>query len=89
MYCENDITKRLSLRMKEKGKSQREVARAIGVPEQRLSDKRHGRYGYTTKDISALADFFGVSTDYLLGRIDTLRPVVGVGTDSTGADGEV
>lgn len=74
MSNRNEIAERISSLMEERDISQREVAAAVGISEQKLSDKRHGRYGYTTKDVSALADFFNVSTDYLLGRIDTPWP---------------
>lgn len=42
----------------------------------RSSNKLTGVRSFTMKDISVLADFFKVSTDYLLGRIDTLWPIV-------------
>ncbi len=58
-----------------RGLTQREVASAIGMPEQTYSNKKNltGR-SFSRKDVVALADFFGVSTDYLLGRIDTPWP---------------
>ena len=45
------------------------------MPEQTYSNKKNrtGR-SFTLKDMNALADFFNVSTDYLLGRIDTPWP---------------
>lgn len=55
--------------------TQREVAEAIGMPEQTYSNKKnHTGRSFTLKDMNALADFFNVSTDYLLGRIDTPWP---------------
>lgn len=58
-----------------RGLTQREVASAIGMPEQTYSNKKNltGR-SFSRKDVVALADFFEVSTDYLLGRIDTPWP---------------
>lgn len=53
--------------------TQREVAEAIGMPEQTYSNKKNrtGR-SFTLKDMNALADFFDTSVDYLMGR--TLDP---------------
>ena len=42
--------------------------------QQTYSNKKNGIRPFTKKDIVALADFFEVSTDYLLGRIDTPWP---------------
>ena len=54
----------------EKGMTQEEVGKLIGV-------KRYSVYGYEKGNnypevpgLIALADYFGVSTDYLLGRTD-------------------
>lgn len=66
------------------GMSQRELAQSIGISEQSLSDKLHGRCGFTRKDLTALADFFNVSTDYLLGRIPTFWPSPGMCAGSDG-----
>lgn len=67
---------RLSRLESDHGLSQREVAASIGMPEQTYSNKKNGIGGrkFTLKDVTALADFFGVSVDYLLGRIDTPWP---------------
>lgn len=83
------ISKRASGLIKENGCTQREVAEAIGLSEQVFSNKLTGVRSFTMKDISVLADFFKVSTDYLLGRIDTLWPIVGGGPGSESADDEV
>ena len=54
----------------ERGMTQEEVGKLIGV-------KRYSVYGYEKGNnypevpgLIALADYFGVSTDYLLGRTD-------------------
>lgn len=46
------------------------IAEAIelGVSEQAISDKFHGRSNFTLRDVSRIADFFDVSTDLVLGR---------------------
>lgn len=41
---------------------------SLGVSEQAISDKFHGRSNFTLRDVSRIADFFDVSTDLVLGR---------------------
>ena len=48
--------------------TQRDLARELGVSEQAISDKFHGRSNFTLRDVSRIADFFDVSVDSLLGR---------------------
>lgn len=52
------------------GLSQREVAAGIGMAEQTYSNKKNGIRPFSTKDYVALANFFNVSVDYLMGRSD-------------------
>lgn len=47
---------------------QRDLAEVLGVSEQAISDKFHGRSNFTLRDVSRIADFFDVSTDFVLGR---------------------
>ena len=63
----------LSLR-KEKGASQADVAEYIGLTVAAYQNYENGRReaGYDT--ISKLADFYGVTTDYLLGREPAPNP---------------
>ena len=63
----------LSLR-KEKGVSQADVAEYIGLTVAAYQNYENGRReaGYDT--ISKLADFYGVTTDYLLGREPAPNP---------------
>ena len=63
----------LSLR-KEKGASQADVAEYIGLTVAAYQNYENGRReaGYDT--ISKLADFYGVTTDYLLGRPEAKPP---------------
>lgn len=64
----------LSLR-KEKGTSQADVAEYIGLTVAAYQNYENGRReaGYDT--ISKLADFYGVTTDYLLGREPPKNPL--------------
>lgn len=63
-----DFGARLLLLRKEKGVSQADVAEYIGLTVAAYQNYENGRReaGYDT--ISKLADFYGVTTDYLLGR---------------------
>lgn len=68
------ICERVKTLIKDRDLTQRYVAKEVGSVEQVLSNKLTGLRSFTMKDVTALADFFGVSTDYLLGRIDTPWP---------------
>lgn len=48
--------------------TQRDLAHELGVSEQTISDKFHGRSNFTLRDVLRIADFFDVSTDLVLGR---------------------
>lgn len=61
--------------IKQRGITQKFLAESIGLSEQSLCDKLYNRTAFTAKDFVALADFFHVSVDYLMGR--------------TGSDGDV
>ena len=53
------------------GKTQKEVAAAIGVPERTYQKHEAGEQLPRLPVIVALARLYGVSTDYLLGLKDT------------------
>ncbi len=52
--------------------SQQQLADAIGVSQSTIAKIEVGRNEATASTIRKLADFFNVSTDYLLGRTDEL-----------------
>ena len=54
--------------MRDNHVTQRDLAHELGVSEQAISDKVHGRSNFTLRDVSRIADFFDVSTDLVLGR---------------------
>ena len=54
--------------MRDNHVTQRDLAHELGVSEQSISDKFHGRSNFTLRDVSRIADFFDVSTDFVLGR---------------------
>lgn len=55
------------LRIK-KGMSQTDVARALGISRQAYNFYENKKRDPDTAMVKTLAEFFGVSTDYLLGR---------------------
>lgn len=54
---------------------QRELAEAIGMAEQTLSNKMHGLRTFTLKDLVCIADQLDTSVDYLTGRIEEPKNV--------------
>ena len=55
---------------KEKKLKQRELAALLGVTEVHYRRVEAGKINIPTLTLCALADYYGVTTDYLLGRID-------------------
>ena len=54
----------------EKKLTQKTVAQAIDMTERAYQDLEYSKYNPNHDNIIKLADFFEVSTDYLLGRSD-------------------
>ena len=54
--------------MSERGLTHYKVSKATGVSQSSLSDWRLGKGVPGAKTLSKLAEFFGVSVDYLIGR---------------------
>lgn len=53
---------------KQRGLSQKELGEAVGLSHKAISTIESGLRATTIEKLVLLADFFGVSTDYLLGR---------------------
>lgn len=53
---------------KAKGLTQRELAKHLGVTQGALSSWESERYSIGNGDLKKIADFFGVTTDYILCR---------------------
>lgn len=53
---------------------QKEVASFLGIDQRVYSTYETGKREIPTRYISALADFYKTSTDYLLGRTDNPKP---------------
>ena len=58
----------------ERGLTQRELAEAIGIDRTAIAKYETGASGAKSEMLEKLATFFGVSTDYLLGRTGIRSP---------------
>ncbi|NBI08529.1 XRE family transcriptional regulator [Colidextribacter sp. OB.20] len=63
-----DFGKRLRTLREEKGLKQREMAEIMGVKLRQYQRYEYGEVGVPLEVLNFFADFFGVTTDYLLGR---------------------
>lgn len=62
--------------LKQKGKSQTDIARLLNVRPTTVSEWKNGKYAPTVEHCVTLADYFGVSLDYLItGREPRGAPV--------------
>ncbi len=55
---------------KEKKCTQKQIASAIGISERNYQDYEYGKVVPSAITLIALADYFDVSIDYLVGRTD-------------------
>ena len=55
---------------KERGLTQKQLAQNIGYTQPAVNDWENKKTRPTFEAVIALADFFDVSADYLLGRVD-------------------
>ena len=53
---------------------QREIAEYLGVSQNTYSQYENGIIAYTDQVLIKLADFYGVSVDYLMDRTNTKEP---------------
>lgn len=65
------LSQRILQLRKERGLSQKELGEAVGLSHKAISTIESGTCSTTIEKLVALARFFGVSTDYLLGLRDT------------------
>ncbi len=55
---------------------QKQVAAALGIDQRVYSNYETGKREIPTRLLVKLADFYGTSTDYLLGRTNRFEPYV-------------
>lgn len=68
------LGERLRLLRKEKKQRQVDIAELIGVTQAHYQRIEKGKVNISALTLCALADYFGVSTDYLLGRSGEKAP---------------
>lgn len=68
------MTLRLRDLREDRDKSQTEMAALLGCSQQTYSRYENEKVQMTYAVLDRLADYFGVSVDYLLGRTDERRP---------------
>lgn len=64
------IYRRIRDLRKDRDLTQAQLGAAIGIPQRTLSYYENGQRMLPTEVLSAIADFFGVSVDYILERTD-------------------
>lgn len=67
----NKFAERLTQLRSERGISQASVSKEIGVSRYTIYSYEKGKTAPTLDGLVALADYFDVTLDYLLGRTDT------------------
>lgn len=63
-----EFGKRLSALRKEKGLKQTEMAKLMGITDRQYQSYEYGKVNVPATTLDFFADFFNVTTDYLLGR---------------------
>ena len=58
----------------DRGRTQQQVAKVLGVSQNTYSQYEIGVLNYPVDAVIKLADLYGVSVDYLLGRTDVKTP---------------
>lgn len=69
MIDEEKFRARLHFLIVQSGKSQSEISRELGFTRTRISNILHSK-STSVATLDAIADYFRVSVDWLLGRID-------------------
>ena len=62
--------------MEERGLNGMQLAKEIGLPKNAVSEWRSGKAKPSTDAVVKIANYFNVSTDFLLGRTHTQSPVL-------------
>ena len=76
MFSKNIFSERLSKLRASKGIKQSDLAIIVGVKNTTISMMESGQRGPSAETLCALAECFGVSTDYLLGAEAPESPAV-------------
>ncbi len=65
---------RLRYLIKQSKSTQKEIAASLGLSQQRFNHYANGQREPDSDMLCSIADYFGVSVDYLLGRTETPAP---------------
>ena len=68
------LAERLKPLRKGKGKTQKEMAELLQVTERHYQKIEYGHINISATTLLTLADYFGVTADYLLGREEQKEP---------------
>ena len=66
----SDFSERIKALRQEQGMTQEALGKVIGVKRDSIYTYETGKNYPEVRNLIVLADYFGVSTDYLLGRTD-------------------
>ena len=70
MFSFDIFSSRLRTLREERNLSRKEVAELLGVTKTQINDLEHGKTGTSMARLVVLAEYYKVSTDYLLGITD-------------------
>jgi transcriptional regulator with XRE-family HTH domain len=73
-FDNNVLGKRIKQLREEKGLLQKDIARIIGITDSAIGHYERGARFPDPETLRKLAEYFGVSVDYLLGRTDVRTP---------------
>lgn len=71
-YTADVLAQRVADLMAEHGTTQRQLADALGIPQQRVNESLHGRRRFTVADLCNIAMFYQVTPGELLAGPDVL-----------------
>lgn len=71
-YTADVLAQRVADLMTEHGTTQRQLADALGIPQQRVHESLHGRRRFTVADLCNIAMFYQVTPGELLAGPDVL-----------------
>lgn len=77
MFSKEEFGRRMREARERKGVSQTEAGRQVGGKAAMISDIENGRRTTTVEKLAVLSEYYGVSTDYLLGHADNPEPPTG------------
>ena len=72
----NEIIQTILSLLQESGRKQKELTDFLGITQNAFTDWKSGRIKSYTKHLPRIAEFFGVSVDYLVGNTTQKEPVL-------------